>query len=66
MKVIFNGGVHAFYVNGLLRALVFALITIFVPVFVYERAIAMHHTVQYGLILVALYFFCCSAWLHSS
>lgn len=49
-------GVHAFYFNGLLRALVFALITIFVPVFVYERAVVIYGTMQIGLLMVAGYF----------
>ncbi len=54
---MFKDGVHAFYANGLLRAFVLALITIFVPVFVYERATATYGSVTIALLIVALYFF---------
>ncbi len=49
-------GVHAFYVNGLLRALVFALVSIFTPVYIYTRAYALWGTVSAGLLAVAGFF----------
>ena len=53
---MFKDGLHAFYANGLLRALVLSLITIFVPVFVYQQAYGLYHSTSLSLVMVALYF----------
>lgn len=49
-------GVHAFYGNALLRAFVFALLSIFVPIFVYQQGLAAYHSIQAGLLSVALFY----------
>lgn len=45
-----------FYLNGMLRSLVFALIGIFTPVFLYKLGIAWYGEMKYGIILVAAYY----------
>ena len=47
---------RAFYVNGLLRALVFALVSIFTPVYVYTRGEIIWGGVRGGLLAVAVFF----------
>ncbi len=49
-------GVHAFYVNGLLRSLCMSMTTIFVPLFIYTQGIKLWGSLQSALILVAVYF----------
>jgi len=52
-----NDGVHAFYINALLRALTMALVSIFVPLFVYQQALRIWGTMQLGLLAVVSYYF---------
>ena len=49
-------GVHAFYVNGLLRALYMSLTTIFVPLLVYGLGASRWGSVAAGIALVLAYF----------
>lgn len=51
----FNG-MHAFYVNALMRGLVFALVGIFTPVFIY-RTMLEGHGVQTALLSVVGFYF---------
>lgn len=49
-------GVQAFYVNALFRALVFALIGIFTPVFIYQTMIMVLETGRESIIAVAVFY----------
>lgn len=49
-------GVHAFYINGLLRSLFMSLTTIFVPLFIYSLGMRAWGAMQYALLLVVLYY----------
>ncbi len=49
-------GIHAFYVNGLLRSLFMSMTSIFLPVFVYLQGIKYFSDVSKSLLLVAAYF----------
>jgi hypothetical protein len=49
-------GVHAFYINGLLRSLFMSMTSIFLPVFVYLQGIKYFADVSKSLLLVAAYF----------
>jgi MFS family permease len=54
--LILEDGVNAFYINGLLRAFVFAMVSIFTPVYIYTQAITVWGSMQSGLIAVAGFF----------
>lgn len=45
-----------FYLNGMLRSLVYALVGIFTPVFLYKTGIFWWGEMKYGIILVATYY----------
>src|SRR3989339_329604 len=45
-----------FYLNGMLRSLVFALVGIFTPVFLYKLGIEEFGAAKYGIMLVAGYY----------
>ena len=49
-------GVHAFYVNGLLRSLFMSMTTIFVPLFIYTQAMHLWGSYQKALYLIVLFF----------
>ncbi len=55
-RAIPSDGVHAFYVNALLRAFVFALVSIFTPVYIYTRALSLWGSVSMGIMAVAGFF----------
>src|SRR5689334_1239380 len=54
--LLLHDGVHAFYLNALLRAMVFGLVRIFVPVFVYRLGLLWWGDGRYALITVAVYY----------
>ncbi len=54
--LVLSDGVHAFYLNGLLRALVFALVSIFTPIYIFTMAESRGGGVRGGLIAVAMFF----------
>lgn len=45
-----------FYISGMLRSLVFALVGIFTPIYVYKLGLNVFADMRYGIILVACYF----------
>ena len=49
-------GVHAFYINGLLRSLFMSLTTIFIPVYIYSLGIKAFGLVSYAIMAVAIFF----------
>ncbi|MFH2019393.1 MAG: MFS transporter [bacterium] len=49
-------GMQAFYLNALMRSLMFAIIGIFTPIFVYDIMRPILGTVGYGIAAVAAYF----------
>ena len=49
-------GMHVFYVNGMLRSLVFALVSIFTPVYLYKIGLSQWGSLQDGLLLVCGYY----------
>ena len=49
-------GVHAFYLNGLLRSLFMSMTTIFIPVYVYTLGMRSWGIVSQAILLVVLYF----------
>ena len=49
-------GVHAFYVNGLLRSLFMSMTTIFVPLFIFTQAMQLWGSYQKALYLILLFF----------
>lgn len=49
-------GIHAFYINGLFRALFMSLTVIYVPIFLFMQGRVLWGSVENGLLLVVLYF----------
>ena len=49
-------GIKAFYVNGMLRSLVIAVVGIFTPVFVYRLGLMQYGEIRYGVMTVAIYY----------
>lgn len=45
-----------FYLNGMLRSLVFALVSIFTPVFLYTLGLELWGEMRYGILMVAGYY----------
>jgi hypothetical protein len=49
-------GMHAFYLNGMFRSLVFALVGIFTPVFLYKMGLSWFSDARLAIIVVAGYY----------
>jgi len=50
-------GVYAFYINAFLRALTFSLISIFIPIFIYQMGIKNLYPSSVSILFIALYYF---------
>lgn len=49
-------GMHALYLNGMLRSLVFALVGIFTPVYVYQRVLMTWNSQVYAIMAVGSFY----------
>ncbi len=55
-NLILSDGVHAFYLNALLRSMVFGLVRIFIPVFLYKIGLTMWGDHRLALMTIAGYY----------
>lgn len=54
--MVYSGDMKPFYISGMLRSLVFALVGIFTPVYLYKVGNLFFGDLRYGVILVAAYY----------
>jgi len=50
-------GIYAFYINAFLRALTFSLISIFIPIFIYQMGIKNLYSPSVSILFIDFYYF---------
>ncbi len=55
-KIGLGDGVHAMYLNGMMRAMVYSLVGIFTPIYIYQLVMNRGGSGTFGVIAVALFY----------